>query len=251
MCAPGIERFNRDAGRYDAWFDSERGKALFASEVLCLRRLSADLPRPWLEVGVGTGRFAEALGIEVGVDPARGALEYADRRGVCVVRGVGQELPFDGGDFGAVFVIVTICFADDPEGLLRETARVAGEKGAVVMGVVPAGSLWGQLYSEKGRAGHDFYSQARFFNLNELEGLAESAGLRIERCVSTLFQRPAGNSFEIEQPREGRYDEAGFVAVLCRARTQSTRAESKGAGLYARPKRKAMTTQGMKGGRDG
>ena len=216
MGAPGLDLFDREAARYDAWFDSERGKALFDSEVLCLRELAVGLPRPWLETGVGTGRFAEALGIEVGVDPAHGALEYAARRGVRVVPGVGQALPFADGEFGATFVIVTICFADDPGGLLREAARVTREEGRIVLGIVPAGSPWGRSYAEKGRAGHTFYSQARFFGLDELEDLAKGAGLEFERCVSTLFQEPGADTFEVESPREGRHDEAGFVAVLCR-----------------------------------
>ena len=217
----GFEIFDREAARYDAWFDSERGNALFDSEVLCLRQLSTDLPRPWLEVGVGTGRFAEALGIEVGVDPSRAALEYAARRGIRVLPALGQALPFEDGEFRAVFVIVTICFADDPAGLLREAARVAGGEGAVVLGIVPVGSPWERSYAEKGRAGHTFYSQARFFSLDELERLARSAGLSFERSVSTLFQKPGDGPFEVEPPREGSHDEAGFVAVLCRRRPES------------------------------
>ena len=51
----GIQIFEHEAARYDAWFDSERGKMLFASEVLCLQQLSGGLPRPWLEFGVGIG----------------------------------------------------------------------------------------------------------------------------------------------------------------------------------------------------
>lgn len=49
--------FEREAARYDAWFDSEDGRMLFSSELLGLRQLSEVLPRPWLEVGVGTGRL--------------------------------------------------------------------------------------------------------------------------------------------------------------------------------------------------
>ena len=216
MDMPVSDIFDREAARYDAWFDSERGKKLLASEVLCLQQLSADLPRPWLEVGVGTGRFAEALGVDVGVDPASGALRYAERRGIRALEGTGQALPFGDKTFGAVFVIVTICFADDPAGLLREAGRVLADGGGVVLGIVPAGSPWGRFYDEKRRSGHTFYSRARFFALGELEELAGSAGLRFERCASTLFEGPGPGPFELEHPREGAHDEAGFVAALCR-----------------------------------
>jgi len=216
MGAPGIEVFDREAARYDAWFDSERGRVIFASEVACLRRLCPDLRRPWLEVGVGTGRFAKALGVDIGVDPSRGALDHARARGVRVLTARGEDLPFGDGEFGAVFVVVTICFADDPEGLLREAARVAGEDGAVILGIVPAGSPWGRAYAAKAREGHAFYSHARFFTLDELEDLADGAGLVFERSVSTLFRGPGDTPRETEQPREGGHEDAGFVAVLCR-----------------------------------
>ena len=82
---PSSEIFQREADRYDAWFDSEHGGALFGSEVRCLQQVSAGLPRPWLEVGVGTGRFAESLEVDIGVDPAIRALRYAARRGVSLL----------------------------------------------------------------------------------------------------------------------------------------------------------------------
>ena len=93
MASPGIAVFGEHAERYDAWFESARGRTLFESEVRCLRRLSNGLPRPWLEVGVGTGRFAQALGVDVGVDPALRALRLAAQRGVQVVTALGEAIP--------------------------------------------------------------------------------------------------------------------------------------------------------------
>ncbi len=221
MGASDIGIFDREAARYDAWFDAARGQALFASEVRCLRRLADGFQRPWLEVGVGTGRFAEALGIDVGVDPARGALEYAARRGIRVLPGLGQALPFEDGEFGAAFVIVTICFADDPAGLLREGRRVVGDGGGVVLGIVPAGSPWGEYYAGKARSGHTFYSEARFFTLTELDRLAREAGLAFARAASTLFRPPGNGPFKVETPRDGVDERAGFVAALYCRRTDS------------------------------
>ena len=212
MAPPGIGVFQRHAARYDAWFESDRGRALFASEVRCLRRLSNGLPRPWLEVGVGTGRFAQALAVDVGADPALRALSLAAQRGVQVVAALGEALPFPDHAFGTVLVIVTICFADDPEGLLREARRVTSE-GGVVLGIVPAASSWGRFYAAKGRRGHLFYSRARFFSLEDLDDLARRAGLRLEGTASTLLQEPEGQSLRVEAPQSGIAPGAGFVAL--------------------------------------
>ena len=230
MKRAGVEIFDREAARYDTWFESERGRALFESEVHCLRQVSAGLPRPWLEVGAGTGRFAQALGIDVGVDPARGALRYAAGRGVKVLPATGEALPFGDGEFGAVFVVVTLCFAGDPAALLREAARVTREEGGVVLGIVPSESPWGRFYRQRAAAGHTFYSAARFFTLAELKRLARSAGLRPERSASTIFQEPDRGRYEVESPREGGDGKAGFVAMLCRRAPSAEKVEPRGAG---------------------
>ncbi len=219
MKAPSSAIFDEKAVQYDAWFESERGQTLFESEVLCLQKLTDGLPRPWLEVGVGTGRFADALDIEFGLDPARGALAYARRRSIHILEGVGQRLPFQDETFGAVFTTVTICFADDPEGLLGEAARVTRPTGRVVLGIVPAGSAWGRFYADKARAGHPFYAHATFYSLAELENLARRAGLAFVRCVSTLERGPEDEGLEVERPRDGCREADGFVSVLCRPRS--------------------------------
>jgi hypothetical protein len=56
-----VEVFDREADRYDAWFDSREGRVLFRVEVEATRLLLGELPQPLLEVGVGTRRFAQAL----------------------------------------------------------------------------------------------------------------------------------------------------------------------------------------------
>jgi len=60
--------FNSHHRRYEAWFS--RHEAAYFSELLAIRALL-----PWkgrgLEIGVGTGRFATPLGVEVGVDPSQ------------------------------------------------------------------------------------------------------------------------------------------------------------------------------------
>lgn len=123
VAAAGNSIFDREAARYDAWFDSPDGRLLFRAGVDAVRKLLVGLPDPWLEVGVGTGRFAETLGVPFGVDSAPGALQFARRRSIRVVLARGEALPFPDGLFGAVLLIVTLCFAD-PQSLLAEAKRV-------------------------------------------------------------------------------------------------------------------------------
>lgn len=75
------------ADEYDAWFDSGPGATTFAMEVECLRHLLYCFPPPYLEVGAGSGRFSQALGIEYGVEPAPAVLQMAEARGIQVHRG--------------------------------------------------------------------------------------------------------------------------------------------------------------------
>lgn len=144
--------FEKLAARYDAWYDGQAGAAVFPSEVACLRPLLDGLPRPWAEIGVGSGRFAAALGVEAGLDPAAAPLALARSRGIYVIRGVGERLPFRSGVFGAVLIVVTVCFADDAAALLAEARRVIRDDGAVVLGEVFAGSAWGASTSARAQS---------------------------------------------------------------------------------------------------
>ena len=126
---------------------------------------------------------------------------------------MGERLPFRDGAFGAVLVVVTLCFADDPARLLREARRVLGPGGGVVLGDVFAESAWGERYRELGQAGHPFSAAARFLTREELAGALRAAGLRVLRARSTLRQPPT-DAPTPEPVIEGDDPDAGFVGWL-------------------------------------
>lgn len=201
--------FEELADRYDAWYDGPVGRVVFPLEVEVLRRLLDGLPRPWLEVGVGGGRFARALGVDVGVDVAWAPLVRARRRGIVVVQAAGELLPFADASVGAVLAVVTLCFVQDPAAVLAEARRVLRPDGALVLGMVFADSPWGRWYAGRGAAGHPFYSAARFVSRPELATFLREAGFLPVAAASTLRQPPT------EAPRpepvvEGDPQEAGF-----------------------------------------
>jgi ubiquinone/menaquinone biosynthesis C-methylase UbiE len=73
--------------RYDAWYDKPFGKSAFSLETTCIASLCKNLKHPFLEVGVGTGRFAQAFKMEYGIDVSSGVLKFAKQRGIAVTRG--------------------------------------------------------------------------------------------------------------------------------------------------------------------
>lgn len=209
--------FDRFAAAYDAWYESPIGRIAFPQEVDALRPLLQELPRPWLEVGVGTGRFAVELGIRFGVDPSIPALAYARERGILSVAARGESLPFGTAAFGAVVMVVTLCFVEDPLAIVRDAVRVLRSDGGLILGLVLAESPWGIHYRTLAEQGHRYYRLAHFFTHPEIEAVLAAAGLEIIRERSALFQTPV-DQLANEPAREGAVDHAGFRGILARNR---------------------------------
>jgi ubiquinone/menaquinone biosynthesis C-methylase UbiE len=208
--------------RYDGWFDSPKGRVLFENELAAIRLLWRDGFRPALEVGVGTGRFAEALGVEWGVDPARQALRLAEERGIQVRHAWGEALPFADATFGCVLIVTTLCFTEDPDAILGEAARVLRPDGHLLIADIPADSAWGRYYLRKKTHGHPVYRYARFFTGEEITGIARRAGLSPVAFSSTLIKSKPERP-EPEAAQAGWIEGAGFICVLCdRAELAST-----------------------------
>jgi SAM-dependent methyltransferase len=204
--------FDDLALEYDAWFDKDGGLT-FSIEVKAFRALLHSLPKPWLEIGVGSGRFGQALGIETGIDPSIKLVEMARHRGVTAFLGRGEQEFFDAELFGTVFLIVTLCFLDSPLDVLREAKRILIPGGKIVLGLVLKESPWGQFYQAKKAQGHRFYKFATFYTYDEVLALLEQAGFSMERVVSTLFQRP-GKVLRMERPKKGYSPDAGFIIIV-------------------------------------
>ena len=204
---PRVASFEAHHQRYEAWF--EKHEAAYISELLALRPFL-----PWegrgIEIGVGSGRFAAPLGVQVGVDPSAAMLAHAAARGIEVAEGVAEKLPFAAGSFDHALVVTTICFVDSPKRMLAEARRVLKPGGCLVIGFIDRASAMGQDYLAH-QAENVFYREATFYSADEVAQLLQETGFAIGAWGQTLAHS-LPETLQIEPLREGR-GQCAFVVV--------------------------------------
>jgi len=200
--------FDLLSDRYDQWF--ERNRVIAENELKLLKSLN--LKGLGLDIGIGTGRFASRLGVPIGIDPAKSMLIKAHRRGIEVVRAIGESLPFRDEAFDSVLLIATLCFVDNPDAVLMEAARVIKKNGLVVACIVPRDSSWGQHYMALGAQRHPFYSIAKLYTTHEVEEKMLKSGLKIVNRIATLSFNPLGEA-KPEEPSDN-IEGKGFVCII-------------------------------------
>jgi ubiquinone/menaquinone biosynthesis C-methylase UbiE len=181
----------------------------YKSELQAVRYL---LPKKGtgLEIGVGTGRFAEPLGIRVGIEPSKAMRQMALKKGIEVVDGVAEALPFDDCQFDFALMVTTICFVDDIEASFKEAFRVIKPAGFFINGFVDRNSSLGKFY-QKHRAKSVFYKIATFYSVDEVIPYLKKAGFRNLTFTQTIFHA-LEEIKEVETIKEG-YGEGSFVVV--------------------------------------
>jgi ubiquinone/menaquinone biosynthesis C-methylase UbiE len=209
------EIFELYAEDYDRWFDTPEGKVLFKMEVEAVRLLMKGLRKPFLEIGVGTGRFAKDLGIDSGIDPSLKSLEIAKKHGIKVEKAKGEKMPFKDKSFGTVFILFTLCFVENPKMVLLEVKRVLKIGGRLIVGIINRESPWGQLYLKKKAEGHPIYRYATFYSVYDIVKMIEETGMAVEAYSSTLCKPPSEIPYK-EPARNKLIKNAGFVCILAR-----------------------------------
>ncbi|SHK57505.1 class I SAM-dependent methyltransferase [Thermocrinis minervae] len=204
--------FDEYSQKYDEWYEKPFGRSAFELELTCLKGLfEGGLS---LEVGVGSGRFAQALGIRYGVDTSMELLKIARRRGTFGILAKAEELPFKEGTFKTVLMVVSICFFEDPIQAFKEARRVLKREGSLLLGLVLSESPWAEFYRRKSQEGHPIYQHARFYSYNELRYMLEKAGFRIDTVRTTLFDEPQDvKPVKDRRIEDGYYPDGGFFCV--------------------------------------
>ncbi len=202
--------FEEYSSQYENWF-TLYGFA-YESELEAVRR---QLPRSeaGIEIGVGSGRFAAPLGIELGLEPSANMSKIAQERGINIVRGIAEAIPFRDSTFDFALMVTTICFVDDLMAALKELYRILKPGGYLINAFVDRDSPIGRLY-ERNKKTNVFYQYAVFYSAGEIASALEKTGFEDLTFSQTLFRSLSGLD-RAELAKAG-YGEGSFVTIKAR-----------------------------------
>ena len=198
--------FDDLADRYDSWFD--RHQAAFLSEVEAYKKV---VPTgEGLEVGVGSGRFAAALGIKTGVEPSEKLAALATSRGVRVLKGTAEALPFPDHQFDFILLGTVLCYLNDPLKALIEAKRVLKYDGTLIIGMLDKDSALGHSYAAR-KNENPFYRHAHFYTVNEVLVFLHAGPFK-EKAIYQMIFAPLEEITQPEPVKPG-HGEGGYVVI--------------------------------------
>lgn len=201
--------FDTYTSDYEAWY--HKYPEVFLSEFEAIKEQFQKLPEniKGVEIGLGTGRFAQILGIKEGVEPSEEMATLAAKKGIEVIQGVAENIPYKDLSFDFV-LFVTICHLSDFKEALIESYRILKPKGSIIIGFIDKNRTIGKSYEEK-RKDSIFFKNAIFYSVPLVTKMLKEAGFRNLEFNQTLF----GELDEIKQiqlPKTG-FGEGSFVVV--------------------------------------
>ncbi len=203
------EIFNQNVEAYEAWYDTY--PEVFQSEVAAIKQQLLKLPENiyGIEVGLGTGRFSEILGIKEGIEPSEEMAKKAMKRGIEIMKGFAENLPYS--DFHFDFILfVTICHLKDFKLALNEAYRVLKPEGSVIIAFLDKEQAIAKHYEEK-RHLSTFFKNATYYSVDRVKDLLKEEKFKDFEFNQTLFGE-LNEIKTVQVPKEG-YGEGSFVVV--------------------------------------
>jgi len=176
--------FDLFADEYEGWF--RENENTFQSELLALKQV-VPAGMTGIEIGIGSGIFAEQLDIKYGIDPSDKMLDYARRRNMTVVNGFAGNLPYHAESFDFATFITSRCFIENPEKAIREAHRILKPDGDVIIAFIDEVSALGQIL-EKGKNESKFYKYANFYSVPEIIELIENNVIKFIECLPVIIK---------------------------------------------------------------
>jgi len=209
-----VKAFDQVAGFYDDWYSHPQGRQVFEVELTALESLIPDSGLG-LEVGAGTGVFAESLSEKdrtiICLDPSGAMLAKARERKMPAIIGVGEHIPITKGAVSFAYMATTLEFLENPVAAFNQVRETTKKDAPLTILFINADSAWGSLYRRIGVKGDPVFRHARLRSLPEVHEILVEAGYVIQESVGTLTTGPAELDVGIELKEPG--PETGVIVV--------------------------------------
>lgn len=201
------QAFDDFALEYDTWFENHEIE--YEQELKAIREF---LPKEGkgVEIGAGTGRFSQPLGISLGVEPSKAMRHIAISRGVHTVAGTAESLPIEDGLYDYALLVTTVCFLGSPEIAFREVYRILKAGGFIIVGLIDKDSKLGKKYEEK-KSESKFYKDANFHSVKEIQCELKKVGFSNVEYVQAILPGDSDENYE-PKVKQG-YGEGSFVVL--------------------------------------
>ena len=176
-----IKAYHSNSKEYDNWF--EENHLIYASELEAIKALLPSKIENGIELGGGTGRFAEQLGIKIGLEPSLNMAEKAQERGVEVIQGFIEDMSFKDNSFS--FALMD-CYLEDLAAAFHEVHRIVEDGGFLLIGFIDADTPLGRIY-QKNKSKSIFYRDANFHSRDGIRSALKDAGFKITGEKQTIF----------------------------------------------------------------
>ncbi len=209
-----VKAFDRVAGYYDDWYRHPQGKQVFDAEFSALESLIPGMGLG-LEVGAGTGAFAESLTDEertiICLDPSGAMLAKSVEKKLPTIMGVGEHVPLAESSMDFAYMVTTLEFLEDPVAALRQIREAMKEAATLTIIFINSESAWGSLYRRTGADGDPVFRHARLRSIREVNEMLVEASYVVSESVGTLTTGPEELDIGSELKEPG--PETGVVLV--------------------------------------
>jgi SAM-dependent methyltransferase len=175
--------FDDSPDLYEAWF--KRNHHIFDNELKAIKQLLPCFEKG-IEVGIGAGIFASALGIKEGVEPSATMSARAKDKGIHVIHAHAEELPITGGTYDFVLMVTVDCFLKDVVLAFKEVRRILSAGGFFIVAFIDRATTLGEKYELK-KVSNEFYRHANFHSAEEMIHFLQEAGFEIIEKRQTIF----------------------------------------------------------------
>ncbi len=178
--------FDINVEHYHSWYERNIDKSTLEEYLVRSFKLGG---RAGVEIGSGTCFFTRLFRNCIGIDLSFNMCLkcrnlYND---IDVINCIGEMLPIRNSSLDYAVIIVTICFIDDYEKVIKEIRRCLKKNSKLLICIVPRESSIGRKYVEKRMIGNTtFYTLANLFTSGDIVYLMLREGFDLVDVRSTL-----------------------------------------------------------------